>query len=120
MSQNNKNDTPPHINQANADISGERYKNSSLFSSKKQKNKTQNKVTDKEKKDKNSLRQFTKTNGQRQNNNTHQISWNKLKPRKDLNIKVSSFGSAHDNIFERISNRILFMCRMEKLVDCKK
>ena len=46
------------------------------------------------------------------------LSWDKIKP-DNLHKRVSSFGSLHDDIFKRISDRIFVMCSTNKLVDCK-
>ena len=62
--------------------------------------------------DKLSQRQFAKTGGKKQNTRP---SWDQIKPRNNLNTRISSFGSPHDDIFKRISNRIVVLCREEKL-----
>ena len=66
----------------------------------------------KEEMDKLSQRQFAKTAGNNQKGKSH---WSRIKPRQNLNTRVSSFGSPHDDIFRRISNRIIVLCRREKL-----
>lgn len=66
----------------------------------------------KEEIDKLSQRQFAKTAGNNQKGKPH---WTRIKPRQNLNTRVSSFGSPHDDIFKRISNRITVLCRQEKL-----
>ncbi len=46
------------------------------------------------------------------------LSWDKIKP-DNVHKRVSSFGSLHDDIFKRISDRIFVMCSTDKLIDCK-
>lgn len=46
------------------------------------------------------------------------LSWDKIKP-DNLHKRVSSFGSIHDDIFKRISDRIFVMCSGDKIIDCK-
>ena len=72
----------------------------------------QGKTTGKEGKDELSLRQFA---GKGSKNQNKKLSWDQIKPRGNLNTRISSFGSPHDNIFQRISNRIVVLCRQEKL-----
>lgn len=63
--------------------------------------------------DKLSQRQFAKTGSGDQNSGVP--SWTKIKPRQNLNTRISAFGSPHDDIFKRISDRITLLCRQEKL-----
>ena len=74
--------------------------------------KTKGKAAGKEQTDKLALRQFA---GKGSKNQKGQLSWDQIKPRQNLNTRISAFGSPHDNIFQRISNRIIVLCRQEKL-----
>jgi hypothetical protein len=62
--------------------------------------------------DKLSQRQFAKTERKNQKNSPY---WTRIKPRQNLNTRISAFGSPHDDIFKRISDRITLLCRREKL-----
>lgn len=67
-------------------------------------------------KDELSFRQFAGAKGKNQKPSSgSEPSWAKIKPRQNLNTRISSFGSPHDDIFKRISNRIIVLCRQEKL-----
>ncbi len=48
------------------------------------------------------------------------LSLRDIQSLRSLNTKVSSFGSPHDDIFKRISNRIELLCRTDRILDCKK
>ncbi len=65
------------------------------------------------------LREFSKTKNSQQVKNTG-LSLKDIQSIRNLNTKVSSFGSPHDDIFKRISNRIELLCRTDRILDCKK
>ncbi len=65
------------------------------------------------------LREFSKTKNSQQVKNTG-LSLKDIQSIRSPNTKVSSFGSPHDDIFNRISNRIELLCRTDRILDCKK
>ncbi len=65
------------------------------------------------------LREFSKVKNSQQVKNTG-LSLRDIQSIRNLNTKVSSFGSPHDDIFKRISNRIILLCRTDQILDCKK
>ena len=67
----------------------------------------------KEGKDKEALRNFAKV-GKNSGKDSYSF-WKKLPPRETPNNRISSFGSPHDNIFKRISDRFDLMCRTEQI-----
>ncbi|MDE0119069.1 MAG: hypothetical protein OXM55_03575 [Bdellovibrionales bacterium] len=71
------------------------------------------KDAEKEEKDKKALRQFAKA-GQGSGKDSYSF-WKKLPPRETSNNLISRYGSPHDNIFKRISDRFDILCRTEKI-----
>ncbi len=65
------------------------------------------------------LREFSKVKNSQQVKNTG-LSLRDIQSIRNLNTKVSSFGSPHDDIFKRISNRIELLCITDQILDCKK
>ncbi len=78
-----------------------------------QRAKSPDKKEGKEGKDKEALREFAKT-GEGSGKDSYSF-WKKLPSRELPNNKISSYGSPHDDIFKRISNRFDFLCRTEKI-----
>ena len=74
----------------------------------------------KSKKDKTAFRKYAKegdkTNQKKSNKKKH---WSQVKPKPLVNTKTGKYGSLHDNIFHRISDRITFMCRKKRILDCQ-
>ncbi len=65
------------------------------------------------------LREFSKTKNSQQVKNTG-LSLKDIQSIRNINTKVSSFSSPHDDIFKRISNCIELLCRTDRILDCKK
>ena len=84
---------------------------------KKEQKKEAAKKDKKNKKDGIGLRKFTKADAKKDQKKTPH--WTQIKPRSAINAKTSKYGSPHDNIFKRVSTRITFMCRTDRILDCE-
>ena len=84
---------------------------------KKEQKKEAAKKDKKNKKDGISLRKFTKADAKKEQKKIPH--WTQIKPQSNIHAKTSKYGSPHDNIFKRISTRITFMCRTDRILDCE-
>ncbi len=48
------------------------------------------------------------------------IKWQDLRNLKNANTALNKYGSAHDNIFKIVSDRITFLCQAGKMYDCER
>ena len=55
--------------------------------------------------------------GQANQSASNTLSWDKIKP-ANIHKQVSSFGSAHDDIFKRISDRFTILCIEKEITGC--
>lgn len=66
-----------------------------------------------------SVRKFSKTgSAQDANKKPRSVLDMGIKPRDISSVKLGKYGSPHDNIFERLSHRIITLCRQKRINDC--
>ena len=64
-------------------------------------------------------RKFTKAgSGKISNKRVRSVLDMGIKPRDISSVKLGKYGSPHDNIFERLSHRIITLCRQKRINDC--